>query len=72
MEKYPHPLEGQLPHLYNAFTGKIAFRTKITNENDALVKMPIVKSFPTYKSSDELICNPGERGQQVGTGDDVV
>ena len=47
VEKYPHPLEGQLPHLYNTLTGKIAFRQKITNEHDALMKIPIVKSFPS-------------------------
>ena len=46
VEKYPQPLEDQLPHLYNTVTGKIALRTKITNEHDALMKMPIVKSFP--------------------------
>ena len=44
--EYPHPLEGQLPHLYQTLTGKIAFRPKITNEHDVLMKMPIVKSFP--------------------------
>ncbi len=46
VDKYPHPLESRLPYLYNTLTGKIAFRTKITNEHDALMKMPIVKSFP--------------------------
>ena len=46
VEKYPPPLDGQLPHLYNTLTGKIAFRPKITNEHDVLMKMPIMKSFP--------------------------
>ena len=46
VEKYPHPLDGQLPHLYNTLTGKIAFRPKITNEHDVLMKMPIMKRFP--------------------------
>ena len=46
---YPHPLESQLPHLYNTLTGKIEFRAKITNEHDALMKT----------LSDELICNHG-------------
>ena len=46
VEKCPHPLEVQLPHLYNILTGKIAFRQKITSEHDALMKIPIVKSFP--------------------------
>ena len=40
------PWNGQPPSHYNTFTGKIAFRQKITNEHDALVKIPIVKSFP--------------------------
>ena len=46
VEKYPHPLEDQLPHVYNTLTGKISFRPKITNEHDVLMKMPIMKSFP--------------------------
>ena len=46
VEKYPHPLDGQLLHLYNTLIGKIAFRPKITNEHDVLMKMPIMKSFP--------------------------
>ena len=47
VETYPHPLEGQLPHPYNIYTHwEAAFGPKITNEHDALMKIPTVKSFP--------------------------
>ena len=53
VEKYPHPLDGQLLRLYTTLTGKIAFRPKVTNEHTD--EDSDSEKLSTYKSSDTFI-----------------